>query len=887
MKRFLGWIIAAGVLVVLTLAVVVVFFTLTRRPFPDSSGRVTVPGITAPVEVIRDQRGVPHIYAETSRDLYFAQGYVEAQDRFWQMEFSRRLGTGRLSEYFGETTLGVDRFMRTMNFRDVAQAEYERLTGETRRSLEAYARGVNAYIRSRSPGRLGLEFTLLGLQGVDVRIEDWKPLHTLIWLKIMAYDLGGNLEDEINRIELLRLVGREKTDAFYPDYDFSETPVIVPDAELRESLGEDFLVGSGPRRSAGLGSGSASAGSGSIDGAVAALSGGVVGDGAAFEPLLFGRGGNVGSNSWVIGGSRTETGMPILAADLHLGVQMPSLWYEVVLHADSDPSLGGDPLDVAGFSFPGAPGVILGHNSSIAWGLTNVNPDVQDLYVERINPENPNQYLVNGEWRDMETRVEEITVQGRDEPLRFIVRETRNGPIITDAAGPQDERSSFSVEPPGVPAESLGLTELSLRWTALEPNRTFESVFRLNRARDFEEFREAASYFDIPSQNLVYADTAGNIGYQTPGLIPIRRIGDGTLPVPGWVDEYQWEGYIPFEELPYSFNPEKDYIATANQPVTTDSYPYLISSAYNHGYRARRIVEMIEEGSPNIDLQAVAAQHGDSLNIAAPEILPTLLEVEPREIEIAGEVITPEEIVELQDLLADWNGRMSRDSAGAAAFALVFTALTEETFYDEIPASLRRRPNLLRQTSRLQRFFREAVTDPDNPWWDRVTTPERREGPEEIMLRALARALVEGRDLPGGPPDRWRWGELHTVTFRNQTFGESGIALIEGLFNRGPYEAPSGLDQVYSADFDVTDPYEVVNLSSMRQIVDLGEPGRSRFMHTTGQSGHPFHRHYDDFIEMWRDVEYHPRYWSREDLLAGSYDLLRLDPADGERRTER
>ena len=895
MKKYLGWIIAGGVLLLLAAILVGVFLFVTRRPFPDTSGVQTVSGINAPVEIIRDESGIPHIYAETTDDMYFAQGYAHAQDRFWQMEFSRRLGAGRLSEYFGESTLSIDRFMRTMGFFDTAQREYESLPESNRSALEAYAAGVNAYTQGRATGALGLEFTLLGLQGVDVEIEPWEPVNSLTWLKIMAYDLGGNLQEELNHIDLVARVGLEKAMEFYPEYRIEDMPVIVPDAELERFL-DDELLSDAPSataaaRAAAAGRADVGAGgsgrtalavpeSGSpITAARQALTDNLVGGEVAFEPLAFGRGGSVGSNSWVIGGSRTQSGMPLLATDLHLGVQMPSIWYEVVLHAGTDTASGDRPFDAAGFSFAGVPGIILGHNSDIAWGLTNVNPDIQDLYIERINPENPHQYQVNGEWRDMEVRVEEIDVHGLSEPFRFTVRTTRNGPIITDAEGSQDERSGFGVEVPSPAPEGLALTELSLRWTAFRINRTFRAVFEWNRARDFGEFREASQYFDIPSQNLVFADTRGNIAYQTPGLIPVRRTGDGAFPVPGWVDDYQWEGFIPFEELPYTFNPEQDYVVTANNAITSERYEHLITTDFNHGYRARRIVDMVEADGERITAEDVADQQGDSLNLSAAEIVPYVVDVAPGEVEIADLTVPAEDIGVAQEILAAWDGYMTEDSPAAALYALFYVSLIEETLKDEIPAKLWKRSRLLGGTSRLHTFFHNILSEPDNPWWDDVTTPDRREQRDEVLRRALAGAMVKGQDLLGTRVGRWEWGDLHTITFRNQTFGESGIGLIESLFNRGPYPVRSGLDQVFSADFDVTDPFEVVNHTSMRQIIDLADLTESRLVHTTGQSGHPYHEHYTDFIEKWRTVEFHEHYWGRSELLASDFDLLRLDPA--------
>ncbi|MFP4374499.1 MAG: penicillin acylase family protein [Spirochaetaceae bacterium] len=843
-KRIL--IAVAVVLVINIIGATTAFFIITRRAHPKTRGEVTVGGLDAPVEVLRDENGIPHIFAETTRDMYFAQGYVHAQDRFWQMDFWRRIGAGRLSELLGSATLSTDVFLRTMGFSELARQEYQAMAAGPRAALDAYARGVNAYIGDRTPGRVSLEHGLLALQGVEVEIEPWKPEHTLTWLKIMSYDLGQNLQTELDTLALVRAVGTELAAEFFPAYR-EDMPYIVSAAELERHLGDE-LIGAieteGPE----------------------VANGAFVAGGLPLQGLAFGRGPGLGSNSWVIGGSRTADGMPILANDPHLGIQMPSIWYQVSLHSSEEE------LGVAGFSFPGAPGVIVGHNNRIGWGVTNLAPDVQDLYIEQINPENPTEYRVGGAWREMDVRTERIEIAGREEPHVIRVRETRNGPVITDLASHAQFRG-FGVETPSVRAEGLELAELTLRWTALEPNRTFESVYRLNRAENFDEFRDAVSLFDVPAQNFVYADIDGNIGYQAPGLIPIRRAGTGRLPAPGWDDAYQWDGYIPFEELPYLYNPEKDYIVTANNPVVPDTYAYLINTEFSHGYRARRIVDLIEEAGTSIDVAAVEAMHADSFNILFDELRPFLLDSEPAQQQ-------EPHVAEAIDVLRAWDGRMVRDSAGAAVFAMFFQHLVENLFLDQIPPELWVGSARLSEGSRVQSAVQSLLSRPHSGWWDDVRTPDTRETREDILRRALDEALAEGQRIFDAPVSEWRWGEIHTAEFRNQSLGESGIGFIEQIFNRGPVAVDGGMEQVQSTNWDMREPYEVSLLSSMRLILDFSSLDAARTMHTTGQSGHPFHRHYDDMIDDWAEVDYNPHYFSRNALEAAGVRRLELAPAE-------
>ena len=835
--------IIVGVILVIALILGGVWLGISRRAYPRTRGTVELQGLTAPVEIYRDRYGVPHIYAQTAEDLFFAQGYVHAQDRYWQMEFWRRIGAGRLSEFFGEATLSSDIFLRTMGFARIAEQEYALADPETRRALEAYAAGVNAYTQSRRPAQLGLEFALLQWMGVEVEIEPWTPINTLTWAKVMAYDLGGNMEDEIRRVELIRAVGLDMAADLLPTYR-DDMPYIVPDEEL------DYLSGSARNAGDLLAH---------LDDVNTRLVGG-------FDParsLALGWGEGIGSNNWVLSGDLTDTGAPILANDPHLGIQMPSIWYEIGLHCvEKTPDC---PFEVRGYSFAGAPGVIIGHNDRIAWGMTNVNPDVQDLYIERINPANPNQYEVNGEWVDMDLIPEEIIVQGEDEPYFLMVRYTRHGPIVTDMESMQDQ-AGFTIGPPGFP-EGLEFTALSLQWTALQPVETFRAILLLDKAQNYEDFREALQYFTVPSQNFVYADVEGNIGYQMPGQVPIRAGGDGSLPAPGWTDDYEWVDFIPYDDLPRAYNPTQGYIVTANNPVASPEYPYLIMNygGFDHGYRARRIVEMIEEHPDGISLDDVATMQGDNLNLSALEILPYL----------EGLSFEDPALAEARDRLLAWDGQMHMDSPEAALYGYFWVALLSETFHDQLPEDLWPGGG-----SRTMVAVYWLLQEPDNPWWDDLRTPDVTETRDDILARALEKGYADGVEVLGERLDAWRWGDVHTATFANQTFGESGIGPIEAIFNRGPVAASGGTSIVNATSWSVDEPFLVNSVPSMRQIIDLSDLSNSRMMHTTGQSGHPGHRHYDDFIDPWRFIEYHPTLWDRAEVEASARELLTLRPAE-------
>ena len=716
-KTARGFIIAGAVVILVGLIAACVVVWFFRSSFPRTRGTITAKSLEAPVEVLRDRFGVPHIRAASMHDMYFAQGYVAAQDRFWQMEFWRRIGSGRLSELFGKKTVGTDVFLRTAGFRRAAEQDYEAADLEEKNILQAYADGVNAYVADRKPRQLGLEFALLKLQGVPVKIEPWEPVNSLTWLKLMAMDLGANMRKELYTIDLIQSLGLARTQDFLSTYRYADMPVIVSDSELPSSL----LRRTAARLSPSVYPQPTDEQLAAIRGVSTRLAGG-------FDPatsLAFGTGAGIGSNDWVIGGSRTATGKPILANDPHLGIQMPSIWYEVDLSCTAtEAQMGkpaGGPYHVRGFSFPGDPGVIVGHNDRIAWGVTNVNPDVEDLYIERINPENPNQYEVNGRWMEMKVHREEIKVFGQDDPVIVLARETRHGPIITDQEAFAGYKG-FAINPHGEFPMNLELKALSLKWTAFMPNRTLHSVVLLDAARNFQEFRTALRYWDIPSQNFVYADVDGNIGYQMPGLVPIRKKGDGSVPSPGWTDDYEWTGFIPFDDLPYSYNPPKGYVATANNPVTTGRYKYFIGSDFDFGYRARRIVDMIENSSVKIAVADVQAMQGDVLNTFARELIPYL-----KALPLKSEAQTA------RDILANWDDRMVPQSAGAAVFACFWQSLMEEVFKDKFSNSLWNPDTALENNSRQMNVISIMLKDPHHPFWDKPTTLDVQESRDDIL----------------------------------------------------------------------------------------------------------------------------------------------------------
>ena len=837
--------ILLGVILLLVVILIVAGNVALRRPFPQTDGVVAIgddncpttaaqtantvyaaqstlctPAITgglqAQVDIYRDEYGIAHIYADNLEDLLFAQGYVHAQDRFWQMEFWRHTGLGRISEIVGDATLGNDKFIRTAGWNRMAEdtvAYYQENEPEYYKLLEAYSAGVNAYL-SEQGDNISINRTILSLVGEPWEIEPWTPVNTVSWGVVMSFTLADEVDAEKMRAAFMSEFGEDLYYELIPPYPYERRPVIAPTDEQVNVLGE----------------------MGGLDTAVnwPNVNSKIIGE----IPDVMGKGPFVGSNNWVIGGEHTDTGLPLLADDMHLGIQMPSIWYEVGLHMPG--------MNVVGYSFAGVPGVIAGHNDAIAWGLTNTGADVQDLFIEKINPDNPDQYEFMGQWKDMEIVTEVIKVNGGEDVV-LPVRITRHGPIVSE---PDEEN----------PAQDV----LTMRWAAQDPSRVLQAVLLLNQAQNYEDFREALRFWDIPSQNVVYADVEGNIAYQMPGRTPVRKNGFGYVPSPGWTGEYEWEGWIPYEELPALFNPEKGYISTANNAIVDEDYPHYIKRDWNNGDRGQRIMDMIEEmaasGQP-ITKDDIGRMHSDSKSLLAATYTPLLLQLQSDD----------PQVQQALEILSAWDLQERRDSTATSIFELFNAKLYPAIVADEIGAEYAAE---MRDTI----FLHNVGLDPDSHWWDDVSTPEV-ETQADILLLALTQGLAELETLLGGSMDNWTWDRLHTATFPSDPLGQSGIGPIETLVNRGPVAVDGGASIVNAMSWSPDDPALVTWIPSMRMIVDMADFDASRAVNPTGQSGHPGSPHYDDMIPLWQNGEYHPMWFSEEQVLETAVDHLILQPS--------
>jgi penicillin G amidase len=834
--------VAALLLLVLIAAVAALAITLAvRAPLPTHDGELVVSGLRAPVEIIRDASGVPHIYAANSYDLFFAQGYTHAQDRWWQMEFARHMSQGRLTELVGEATLASDLQVRAWGLRRVAEQELQQTDAETGAFLQAFADGVNAYLTARKPGELALAYTALSVAGMKLDVAPWTPVDTLAYGRFISFYLSANYGIEQSVPALLEAVGPEMVADFFPPYPYGEKPTIL-------------LAGDFPGPASGERQSPASA--------------------TTIEPftpdtnLLPGPSPGIGSNNWVVSGAHTASGSPLLANDPHLMIDLPSIWYEIGLHCEP---FGPDcPFDVTGFTFTPFPGVALGHNQAIAWGATVAGPDVQDLYRLRVNPDDPFQYEWNGAWRDMTLLEETFAFAGGAPPQTFRFRLTHLGPVISDFV--PDAAT-------GEPGAHNDDDPLALRWTALDAEPFFRAIFGLNRATGWESFRDALRAWNFGSMNFVYADVEGNIGYQMPGRVPIRTEGHtGLTPAPGWTDAYEWQGFIPYDLLPSLYNPERGYIVTANQTIVPPAYwDYLAEELgpgyeYNFqpvwfvfGYRAERITELLLETNRHT-LATFQAIQADNKLISAREMQPYLAALD-----LAGD----ERLAAARDWLLAWDCQLDAASPQAAFYGLFWKHLSANLFDDELEAH-----GLMPSGAFAMWPATRLLADPENAWWDDVRTGGPPETRDQILTRALVLAYEEAVSIWGSDRETWRWGDLSTVTFVSLPLGQSGIGPLERLVNRGPYPVSGGSNTVSGNGWSENpdDYFAISGLASMRMIVDLGDLTRSVSMHTTGQSGHPGSAHYDHLIPAWQQVEYHPMLWSREQVEDAAAQRLLLLP---------
>lgn len=796
MSRRIRWLLYILVaLTVLTAGAGVAAYLHLQRSLPATSGRIELNTLESPVTVIRDEHGIPTIRAESLSDAYTALGFVHAQDRLWQMDLMRRAAAGRLAELIGEPVLGIDKFMRVMGFEETVSAQVNALSKETRGALKAYADGVNAFLK-RDPV-LPLEFQVLRYEP-----ESWKPADSLSWIRLMALQLSGNWREEIEYARVAKNLSEEQREVLYGGAPAEGEPTIETLERAGRSLPLKDLASLLP-----------------FD----------------LEPKS-------ASNAWVLGGNHTARGAPILANDPHLALRAPGHWYLARIETPNHTWVGA--------TAPGVPFVILGRNKHVAWGLTTTHSDTQDLFIEKVLPEQPGKYVTPSGPKKFETRTEVIDVAGRDEPVRFEVRATRHGPVLSDTV---DGAEKLTRENNRV---------LALSWPGLSrTDRTLDAIRAVNMAPDVPTALKSFKYVGSPQQNIHLADDAGNIAVAAPGWVPVRPKGNGRVPVPGWSGEYDWQGMIPTDSLPRTVNPPNGRIVNANNKLVPDSYLYMLTHSWPPPYRAARIKDLLESQD---DPATMAGSKRIQLDVksATKEILLPLL------IEHGGRTARGRTAVRM---LRSWNGEMAVEAPEPLIFVAWVDWLNRAIISDELGSLFGEfeRP----KPARLRRILQQAPE-----WCDDVSTEDIEETCGNQVQIALEQALTELAQAYGNDLAEWRWGDAHRATLPHPAL--SRVPLIGGFFEN-PIATPGGDETVnrggagYSGN-GPSERYVHRQGAGLRAIHDMAmPPASSRFMIADGQSGNPLSEHYAGMSGLWSGGRYVKLVGETQETST----ILRLTPA--------
>ncbi|MEU9978665.1 penicillin acylase family protein [Streptomyces sp. NPDC051014] len=876
-----------------------------RASFPQTKGSLTLKGLSGPVTVKRDGNGIPQVYASSDQDLFMAQGYVQAQDRFYEMDVRRHMTSGRLSEMFGKGQVKNDEFLRTLGWDRVAKQEYDtKLSDSTKKYLQAYSEGVNAYLQGKDGKDISLEYAALGFVN-DYKPEQWTPVDSISWLKAMAWDLRGNMQDEIDRALMTSRLDAQQIKDLYPDYPYSRNKTIVQEGQYNEisrAFEQSGSTGStsGSTSTSGTPAGTGDTSSSSTPGS--ALTSQLAGLYNVLDdvPTAVGvNGQGIGSNSWVVGGKYTITGKPLLANDPHLSASLPSVWYQMGLHCTTVSSKCQ--YDVTGYTFAGMPGVVIGHNADIAWGMTNSGVDVTDLYLEKVSGDG---YQYDGGTKPFTTRTETIEVAG-GASKKIVVRQTADGmPLLSDRDDELVQVGKKASVANAAPDRGDGYG-VALKWTALEPGTTMDAVFALDKASDWTGFRAAAAQFDVPSQNLIYADTKNHIGYTLPGKIPTRSSADdGSVPAPGWDSKYRWTGYIKQDELPYEYDPERGYIVTANQAVVDKKYPYTLTTDWGYGTRSQRITDLIEskiKDGGKISTDDMRQMQLDNSSEIAKLLVPKLLKID----------LDDKDVREAQKLLEGWDYTQDSDSAAAAYFNSVWRNILKLAFGNKLPKELRVKGQCLwveradstgpvdddtkvrecgeRAADQAQpdggdRWFevvRNLMDKPDSDWWKTPAGAGDRpkaDNMDQLFQRAMIDARWELTAKLGKDIDTWSWGRLHRLFLKNQTLGTDGPSVVKYVLNRGPWKLSGGEATVNATGWNAAGGYGVVWVPSMRMVVNLADLDKSKWINLTGASGHAFSAHYTDQTGKWAAGELLPWSFSDKAVDKSTGDTLVLKP---------
>ena len=783
--------ILIGIMVFIIIAIICVMIFINHisgRALPDYNKNVVLKGMTDTVVVYRDEFAIPHVFAKNEKDLYRAVGYLTAEDRLWQMDLLRRITMGRLSEIFGSDLVETDLMLRALRIPEKTKMILDSTNNEIKENLNAYCDGVNDFIQEHI-NRLPVEFTILGYKP-----EKWIPQHSINLIGYMAFDLTmpwdmetllykiGQKVDSVRFNDIVPIIGNMKT-CVYPDYKVGDAGKLLSNSLLSRAKNLEDM---------GL---------------------------TVFS----------GSNNWAVSGMKSSDGKPILANDMHLGFSAPGIWYQMHQAVEGK-------LNVTGLVLPGQPLVVVGHNDSIAWGMTNVMLDDMDFYFEKVNPDNPDEYEYMGKWLKMEVRKEKIKIKGGKETEKTL-RFTHRGPIVSEIKEIKDK-------------------SISMHWSGNDYSNEIRSIYLLNRAGNWNDFRSALRTMNSVSQNVVYADTKGNVGLYCSAGIPIRKKGDGTFIVPGWTDEYDWKGKVPFEEQPHVYNPACGYVSSANNKTAGDDYPYHISRWFAQPYRIDRIREMLT-AKEKLNVDDFIKMQGDFKSKMAERYNPLFTGV----IEKMKD-LSPLETQSLE-LLKKWDHILTVDSREATIYETMLRMVIRNVFSDELGG--------LFQDFYSNRYITLDAMDNlynnhEMSWVDDINTKDKKETFDDIIGKSFHNTIDTLVKTLGNNIEKWQWGKVHTLTI-GHPLGKVKILDRIFSFNIGPFPVGGSMQTVSPYAYRFTNPFKTTHGASHRNIYTAGNWDKSLTIMPTGNSGIPKSKYYDDQTGLYLRNIYHADYFSKDSVV--------------------
>ena len=792
-----------------------IFYNTLTASLPVYEGELNVSLLKEEVNIYFDSLAVPYIFTDNDEDASFALGYLHARERMFSMDMIRRAGEGRLSEIFGVETVPFDRMFRTVGLIRTAEMIKEKMNPEALKLLEAYSRGVNFYLEEKQ-NKYPVEFDVLGYQP-----EEWKPEHSIIVIRMMAWELNLGWWTDLAFTELVQKLGEEKVREILPGYTENAPTIIPPEIKKFTEINSNFIETD-----------------------------------KAFRKFTGMMGTHLGSNNWVVNSQMSTSGKPIIANDPHLAYRAPGIWYAVVIKSPN--------WNAAGVSLPGVPGIVIGKNNNISWTLTSIMTDETDFYFETLDSSHT-KYLLDGNWRDLE--IIEDTIKVRDfGGVPIEIKYTHRGPIISNI-----HPYNFVYN-----TEETSYSPISMRWLGNEFSDEMDSFLKVNKSKNWSEFKSAVDQFNIPGQNFVYGDNIGNIGYVFGGALPIRSSNATTFLFDGSTSKSDWKGFVPRNELPYLYNPSANYIATANNKVIKD-FKYHMTNLWEPSSRIERITELLQSKSKH-SVEDYMKYQSDIYSPYAKTIVPYILSAFEK-VEVKDE-----NLVESLQLLGEWNFEMDKYQQAPAIFLTFFDKLMKNIYLDEMGEDLFNQYVFLANVP--YRNIIELLEKPNSIWFDNVKTNSI-ETRDNIIRKSLADALDELENTMSKELKYWQWGSLHTVTFKHAFSGISW--LLDGVINIGPYEISGDGTTIFNTEYAFSesiekyplfrhDPFDCELGPSMRFIYDYANPDEFYLILTTGQSGNIFSNHYQDMTELFLKGVYMKIKIDEKSIMAPANKFLRLLP---------